>query len=58
MPAYDYKCLTCESTVTIIRGIADEELAPICAHCAKEMTRSYDSAPAVTFKGTGWGKDA
>jgi putative FmdB family regulatory protein len=57
MPAYDYKCQDCESTITIIRGIADDEQTPICAHCAREMTRSYDSAPAITFKGTGWGKD-
>jgi putative FmdB family regulatory protein len=58
MPAYDYKCNTCENTITIIRGIADDEQTPICAHCAKVMPRAYDSAPAITFKGKGWGRDA
>jgi putative FmdB family regulatory protein len=57
MPAYDYKCHTCDSTITIVRAITDTEATPICAHCAREMTRSYDSAPAITFKGKGWGKD-
>jgi putative FmdB family regulatory protein len=57
MPAYDYKCQTCDSTITIVRAITDDEATPICAHCAREMTRSYDSAPAITFKGKGWGKD-
>ena len=57
MPAYDYKCNTCESSATIIRGIAEDELKPICAKCQAEMARSYDSAPAITFKGKGWGKD-
>jgi putative FmdB family regulatory protein len=56
MPAYDYKCQECENTITIIRGIADDEQTPICAHCAREMTRSYDSAPSVTFKGNGFYK--
>jgi putative FmdB family regulatory protein len=57
MPVYDYKCQDCESTITIIRSINDDEQVPICAHCAREMTRAYESAPAITFKGTGWGKD-
>jgi hypothetical protein len=43
--------------MTIIRGIAEEELKPICVKCQAEMTRSYDSAPAITFLGVGWGKD-
>ena len=56
-PAYDYKCSDCGMTLTIIRGIADEEHKPICINCKKLMPRAYDSAPAITFKGTGWGKD-
>jgi putative FmdB family regulatory protein len=57
MPVYDYRCPTCDLHMTIIRGIKDTESLPICVNCAKEMQRSYESAPAVTFKGTGWGKD-
>jgi putative FmdB family regulatory protein len=58
MPAYNYKCNTCDSTITIVRGITEDEFKPICAKCAAEMPRVYDSAPAVTFLGIGWGKDA
>jgi hypothetical protein len=44
-------------TLTIIRGIKDTEHKPVCVNCAKVMPRAYDTAPALTFKGTGWGKD-
>jgi putative FmdB family regulatory protein len=57
MPVYDYKCPTCDATTTVVRGISDQEAKPVCIGCATEMVRAYDSAPAVTFKGTGWGKD-
>jgi putative FmdB family regulatory protein len=57
MPVYDYKCNTCDLTMTVIRSIKDTESNPICVNCAKELSRVYDSAPAVTFKGNGWGKD-
>lgn len=56
-PAYDYKCPDCNKTTTVVRAMNDEEAKPICITCATEMARSYDSAPAITFKGTGWGKD-
>ena len=54
MPAYEYKCSTCASTVTIIRSITEMEALPVCITCAIELTRVYDT-PAVTFKGNGWG---
>jgi putative FmdB family regulatory protein len=57
MPAYNYKCPTCQNAMTIVRGIHQDEVRPICIKCATEMARSYDSAPAVTFLGIGWGKD-
>ena len=43
--------------MTIVRGIAEDELKPICVKCQAEMGRSYDTAPAVQFLGIGWGKD-
>ena len=43
--------------MTILRGITEDELKPICVKCQAEMTRSYDTAPAVQFLGIGWGKD-
>jgi putative FmdB family regulatory protein len=57
MPAYDYRCSTCDASTTVVRAISDTEARPICITCAKEMGRVYDSAPAITFKGNGWGKD-
>jgi putative FmdB family regulatory protein len=56
VPSYEYKCDTCPLTLTIIRKITDTEAKPICANCAKEMTRVYDPPP-ITFEGKGWGKD-
>ena len=56
MPAYDYKCPDCNASTTVIRAISDDEAKPICITCAREMTRSYDSPPAVTFNGTGFYK--
>jgi len=44
-------------TLTIVRGIKEEEHKPICIGCKKVMPRAYDTAPAVTFLGIGWGKD-
>lgn len=56
MPAYDYQC-DCGMTLTIVRGMTDEENKPVCIGCAKVMKRSYDPPP-IQFKGTGWaGKD-
>jgi putative FmdB family regulatory protein len=56
VPAYEYRC-TCGDTMTVIRSITAEENKPICAKCAKEMTRTYESPP-IQFKGGGWaGKD-
>jgi len=43
--------------MTIVRGIHQDEVRPICIKCATEMARSYDSAPVVSFLGIGWGKD-
>jgi putative FmdB family regulatory protein len=58
MPAYEYKCKDCGITITIVRGIKDEEHKPVCISCKAVMPRVYESAPAVTFLGIGWGKDA
>jgi putative FmdB family regulatory protein len=58
MPAYEYRCLTCEDTTTVVRSITAEENKPICVKCALEKIRVYDK-PAITFKGGGWaGKES
>ena len=57
MPLYDYRCKTCDLRMSVIRKIDEPERKPLCANCVKDLIRVYDSAPAVTFKGNGWGKD-
>ena len=57
MPTYDYKCKTCELKMSVIRKIDEPDRTPLCTNCAKDLVRVYD-APAVTFMGIGWGKDA
>jgi putative FmdB family regulatory protein len=56
MPSYDYKCKTCDLKMVVIRTLREPERTPVCVNCVKDLVRVYD-APAVTFKGTGWGKD-
>jgi putative FmdB family regulatory protein len=56
MPTYHYRCKTCDLKMVVIRKLDEPERTPICVNCVKDLVRIYDS-PAVTFKGTGWGKD-
>lgn len=53
MPAYDFKCESCNSIVEIQRAF-DEESSPMCTACNKTMTRVWQATPAH-FKGGGWG---
>jgi predicted nucleic acid-binding Zn ribbon protein len=55
MPVYDFKC-ECGKTSVITISIPPGDFQMTCV-CGKTMARVY-SAPAVTFKGKGWGKDA
>lgn len=54
MPVYDFKC-ECGETRTITVSIPPGEFKMSCV-CGKEMKRVYGIG-AVTFKGSGWGKD-
>lgn len=56
MPAYEYRCPICQAAITKKRGIAEKEQTPNCANCQVAMIRDY-TAPGVTFKGKGWGRD-
>ena len=55
MPSYDYRCPDGHTT-TITRAITADELIPCCGKCGKPTARIH-SAPAVAFRGTGWGRD-
>lgn len=54
MPFYDFKC-ECGKTSTATVSIKDDDFKMTCI-CGKEMKRVFGIG-AVTFKGTGWGKD-
>lgn len=58
MPTYDFKCSRCDTNLSIVRSITSKEKEEFnCPSCELPMTRVF-AAPAVTFAGTGWGKDA
>lgn len=56
MPTYDYRCPTCQRTTTINQPINEPAPGATCDNCRIPMIRNY-TAPGVTFRGTGWGKD-
>jgi putative FmdB family regulatory protein len=56
MATYYYKCNTCEASASVSNPISEESKVPKCLECNKNMERVF-SAPAVTFKGSGWGSD-
>jgi len=53
MASYEYKCDSDSETVTIIRGMTEEEIIPYCDKCNEPMSRLY-SAPPVKFNGSGF----
>ena len=55
MPVYDFKCPKCGETRTQTISIHASEFKATCK-CGQEMVKIIP-VPAVTFRGTGWGKD-
>jgi len=53
MPAYDFKCQTCDNTATIVVSIKEKIKTPVCVKCSESMIRQYELG-AITFKGTGY----
>jgi predicted nucleic acid-binding Zn ribbon protein len=51
--SYEYKCEIDSSTITISRGMTEEEIIPYCDSCNEPMVRVY-SAPPVKFNGSGF----
>lgn len=55
MPVYDFKCPKCGETRTQTLSIHATNHTATCK-CGSEMVKIIP-VPAVTFRGTGWGKD-
>ena len=55
MPLYEYKCQQCGRLTEKRQKFSDPELTE-CPHCHGPLERVI-SAPAVSFKGSGWYKD-
>ena len=53
MAIYEYKCKSCDASVTISRGITENEEIPMCATCKSPFSRVYSSV-GVTFNGGGF----
>lgn len=54
MPIYGFKCQICNGQSEVMRRFdePDFSIAPMC--CGIPMQRDF-TAPAIHFKGTGWG---
>jgi len=52
MPIYSYKCQMCNAQAEINIKITEDAIAPMCCHIP--MQRDF-TAPAIHFKGGGWG---
>lgn len=53
MPAYDYKCLSCDRTATVISSIKEDKTIPTCHKCKSQMSRDYTFG-SVLFRGDGF----
>ena len=52
MPAYDYRCLSCDTCFEITRSIGDSNDVP-CPECGGSTKRVF-SPVGVVFKGSGF----
>jgi putative FmdB family regulatory protein len=56
MPIYTFECVVCDVVYELTLPITDNSRHE-CKECG-EILRKVFSAPVITFKGEGWGKDA
>ena len=54
MPTYEYSCGECGTFASTHNSFDDDVPVMQCPKCLITMNRVY-SAPALVFKGTGWG---
>ncbi len=52
MPAYDYRCITCDATFEVIRPAGDTR-SPACPQCGGSSKRVFTPV-GVVFKGSGF----
>lgn len=52
----DFYCDECGVVQTEFKDTNEDMSKSICTKCNKEIERTYTSAPAVQFKGSGWFK--
>jgi putative FmdB family regulatory protein len=53
MALYEYRCKSCDASISVVRGITEKEEVPTCATCNILFSRVYSSV-GVTFKGSGF----
>ncbi len=52
MPLYEYKCLTCGSSLEVLQKVNEPRLKK-CPKCGCLLKKVF-SPPALQFKGSGW----
>ena len=55
MATYEYYCKQCDTSIDVAHPITDTPTI-ICVECSKPRVKKF-GVGAVTFKGSGWGKD-
>lgn len=53
MAFYDYKCEECNTTITVSRGMTEDDPGYSCETCNSVLTRVYSNI-GVSFKGSGF----
>lgn len=52
MPAYDYRCPSCDDVFEVVRALTDREVV-VCPECGMTAKRLFTPV-GVVFKGTGF----
>lgn len=53
MPAYDYRCTSCDTVFEIVRA-AGSEAVVCCPQCSSDATKRVFTPVGVVFKGSGF----
>ena len=53
MAYYDYKCTDCDTTITVSRGMTEDDPGYTCETCNSTLNRVYSNV-GVAFKGSGF----